>query len=83
MPVMSTVAKVKLRKRFEVGSSDNTGSAGETQRFSKVKWDAPQGMWFELLRSSSNHNLEGSEGVSEGSESGDEISDGDSLTRFL
>ena len=41
MPVMSTVAKVKLRKhvrkRCEVGSSDNTGSAGETQRFYQVK----------------------------------------------
>ena len=56
MPVMSTVAKVKLRKRFEVGSSDKTGSGDETQRFSKVKWDAPEGMWLQLLRNSSNHN---------------------------
>ena len=50
--------------------------AGETPRFSKAKWDIPEVCI-------TNHNLEGSEGVSEGSGSRDEVSDGDPLTRFL
>ena len=72
MSVKGTVAKAKLRKRFEVGSSDNMRGGGETPRFSKVKWDAPEGMWFELLRSSSKHNLEGREGVCGSDEVGGE-----------
>jgi hypothetical protein len=76
---MVTVGKAKFRKGFEVGNSDNARGAGETPKFSKMKWGVPE-------VSSSNHNPEGSEGVSEpwqGSGSGDEFSDGNSLVRFL
>jgi hypothetical protein len=73
MPVTGTIAKAKLRKRFEVSSSDNGSGACGMPRISKVKWYVPE------VSSSSELQPEGSEGVSEGSGLGDEVSDGASL----